>query len=74
MANQTWDERLAAFFEKVMASAVVGADPKPLQEEYAKLLAEVPASKKKALGLTPLKPSQKAAESHGKPTKPSPTR
>jgi hypothetical protein len=68
MADQSWDERFAAFLERVMATAVSGGDPKPLQEEYARLLKEAPPGKKKALKLTEKRPD-------GKPTKqPTPTR
>lgn len=41
-ARKTWNERYAEFLERVMASAVAGADPKSLQDELKRLLAERP--------------------------------
>ena len=37
-----WDERFASFLERVMATAVAGGDPKPLQVEYDRLVREAP--------------------------------
>jgi hypothetical protein len=62
MATQSWDDKFAAFLERVMAAGVAGSDPKPFQEEYEKLLQEAPASSLKKLKLEK-KPD-------GKPTKP----
>jgi hypothetical protein len=47
---KSWDDRYAEFLERVMANAVAGGDPKPLQEELKKLLAEKPPEKKDAEG------------------------
>jgi hypothetical protein len=41
-----WEKRCADLLERVMATAVVGGDPKPLQEELKKLMAEKPQQKK----------------------------
>jgi hypothetical protein len=51
-APSDWEQRFASFLERVMATAVTGGDPKPLQEEYARLYAEAPPAKRKLL--TPL--------------------
>lgn len=47
--TQSWDDRFADFLQRVMATAVVKGDPKPLQEEYARLLAEAPPEKRSEL-------------------------
>lgn len=47
MTDKSWEVRYAEFLERVMANAVAGGDPKPLQEELELLLAEQPAEKKK---------------------------
>jgi hypothetical protein len=47
--NKAWDEMFADFLDRVMATAVANGDPKPLQEEYARLLSMAPADKKKEL-------------------------
>lgn len=46
MANSTWEQRYADLLERIMATAAANGDPKPLQEELAKLLAEKPAGKR----------------------------
>jgi hypothetical protein len=51
VSERSWDDRFADLLERIMATAATGGDPKPLQEEYARMLKEVPASKKKTLGL-----------------------
>lgn len=63
-AKGDWERRFAGFLERVMATAVAGGDPKPLQLEYARLYAEAPAARRKEL--TP-PPGPKKEETDGKP-------
>jgi hypothetical protein len=60
--DESWDDRFASFLERVMATAAAGGDPKPLQEEYAKLLQEAPEE-----SLQRLKLERKKTD--GKPTR-----
>jgi hypothetical protein len=55
-----WDDRVQEFLHRVMAAAVANVDPRPLQEEYNRMLVEMPASKQKAMGLTPISVVAKA--------------
>ena len=48
-ATADWEARFRSFLERVMATAVAGGDPKPFQEEYARLYAEAPAARRKTL-------------------------
>ena len=41
-----WEQRYAEFLERVMATAAANGDPRPLQLEYAKLMAEKPPENK----------------------------
>ena len=50
METKSWDDRYAEFLERVMANAVAKGDPKPLQEELKRLMAEKPTEKKKKNG------------------------
>ena len=47
MTDAEWDVTFADFLSRVMATAVANGDPKPLQEEYVRLLTMAPADKKK---------------------------
>ena len=44
-----WDERFAQFLERVMATAAIGGDAKPLQRELEALMLEAPPGKKEEL-------------------------
>lgn len=45
--QKSWDDRYADLLERAMATAVVGGDARPLQEELKRLLAEKPEPKRK---------------------------
>ncbi len=45
--TKTWEERYADLLECIMATAAAGGDPRPLQVEHTKLMAEKPPEKKK---------------------------
>lgn len=45
MSQKTWEQKYVEFLERVMAHAVAGSDPKPLQEELKQLMAEKPQEK-----------------------------
>jgi len=47
MSSKTWQERFADFLQRVMATAVANGDPRPLQEEHKRLMAEKPAEERK---------------------------
>lgn len=47
--NVAWDDKFANFLERVMAVAAAGEDPKPLQEEYNRLIREAPPGKREEL-------------------------
>ena len=55
----SWDDRLTDFLNRVMATAASNGDPRPLQEEYNRMLAEMPATVKKKHGLKPIDLIQK---------------
>ena len=57
-----WDAKLVDFFSRVMATAASNGDPRPLQEEYNRMLQQMPAAKKKQHGLKPINLIQKAAD------------
>jgi len=44
-----WDAKFACFLERVMATALTGGDPKPLQDELVRIMRDAPADKKLAL-------------------------
>lgn len=46
MSDNSWEDRFAEFLERVMANAIAKGDPKPLQEELERLMAEKPIEKK----------------------------
>ena len=54
MADLTWDDEFADFLHRAMAAAVANGDPRPLREEYARLLAKATPEKKKEMGLKAL--------------------
>lgn len=58
-----WDDRFAAFLERVMATAAIGGDPEPLKKELDALLLEAPPGKREELennrGKPPSKPPSK---------------
>lgn len=43
----TWEQRYADLLERIMATAAANGDPRPLQEEFDRLMAERPASERK---------------------------
>jgi hypothetical protein len=45
VVEKSWDDRFADLLERVMATAATNGDPKPLQEEMKRLLAEKPPEK-----------------------------
>jgi hypothetical protein len=45
----TWEDRFAAFLERVMATAAVGGDAEPLKKELDALLLEAPPGKREEL-------------------------
>ena len=47
---KTWEERYADLLSRIMATAVVNGDPKPLKEELKRLMAEKPPEEKDAKG------------------------
>jgi hypothetical protein len=49
LSPDDWDTRFASFLERVMATAAIGGDPKPLQRELEALLNEAPPGKKEEL-------------------------
>lgn len=53
----TWEQRYADLLERVMATAAANGDPRPLQEEIKKLMAEKPASEGKR-DVKPRRPSE----------------
>lgn len=56
----TWDDRFAAFLERVMATAAIGGDAEPLKKELDALLLEAPPGKREELEKNRGKPASKA--------------
>ncbi len=44
--TKSWDDRFADLLERAMATAAAVGDPRPLQEELKKLMAEKPKKPK----------------------------
>lgn len=42
----SWDKRFLELMERLRAAAVAGIDPRPLHEQFQRLMAEKPPEKK----------------------------
>lgn len=46
MGKSSWDQRFLELMERIRAASVAGTDPRPLHEEFERLMAEKPPEKK----------------------------